>query len=257
MARYNTVITNTSTSANTTISNPASGTFTEFTGSTTAVTIGDPTLYAGQNQLFWNNTSGNVTLTSGSSAVFKGPASSGTTTQVMPANTALMLYSDGANWVLVTEDGNALTATTGIFSGAVTLSSYGSIKALFETVSITGAAPASTQPINVLTQAVTYFNVANTNNFIMNIRGDGSTTLASILSTGQSATSAIMVTNTGTPYYSNSIQVDGTATGVTTKWQGGVTPTSGNANSIDIYTITVLKTGTGTYNVFASQTRFA
>jgi hypothetical protein len=257
MARYNTVLTNTSTSANTTISNPASGTFTEFTGSTTAVTIGDPTLYGGQNQLFWNNTASSVTLTSGSSAVFKGPASSGTTTQVMPPNTALMLYSDGANWVLVTEDGNALTATTGIFSGTVTLSSYGSIKALLETVSITGAAPTSTQPINVADQAVTYFNVANTNNFIINIRGNSTTTLASILSTGQSATSAIMVTNTGTPYYSSSIQVDGTASGVTTRWQGGVTPTSGNANSIDIYTITVLKTGAGTYNVFASQTRFA
>jgi hypothetical protein len=51
------------------------------------------------------------------------------------------------------------------------------------------------------------------------------------------------------------VQVDGAS--VTPKWQGGTAPTSGNASSIDIYAYTIVKTGSATFTVFASQTKFA
>jgi hypothetical protein len=59
----------------------------------------------------------------------------------------------------------------------------------------------------------------------------------------------------GTAYYANVIQVDGST--VTPKWQGGTAPTSGNASSIDGYSLTILKTGNAAFTVFASQTKFA
>lgn len=74
---------------------------------------------------------------------------------------------------------------------------------------------------------------------------------------GQSRTAVLMVTNGASAYYANSIQIDGTTSGVTTKWQGGSAPSSGNANAIDIYTFTIIKTAANTYTILASQSKFA
>jgi hypothetical protein len=68
---------------------------------------------------------------------------------------------------------------------------------------------------------------------------------------------AFLATNGGTAFYNTAVQVDGTTSGVTTRWQGGTAPTSGNASSVDVYVYTVIKTGSATFSVFASQTRFA
>ena len=50
-------------------------------------------------------------------------------------------------------------------------------------------------------------------------------------------------------------QIDGTV--VTAKWQGGTTPSSGNASSIDAYVFVIIKTGASSYTALASQTKFA
>jgi hypothetical protein len=65
------------------------------------------------------------------------------------------------------------------------------------------------------------------------------------------------VTNGATAYYNTTVQVDGTTSGVTTRWQGGTAPTAGNASSVDAYSYTIIKTASATFSVFASQTRFA
>jgi hypothetical protein len=67
-----------------------------------------------------------------------------------------------------------------------------------------------------------------------------------------------MATQGATAYYNSAVQVDGTGTGVTTEWQGGTAPTSGNTGSIDVYNYVVTKTSaTPTYLVLASVTKFA
>jgi hypothetical protein len=66
-----------------------------------------------------------------------------------------------------------------------------------------------------------------------------------------------MVTNGATAFYNNVVQVDGTTTGVTTKWQGGTAPTSGNASSIDVYTYAIIKTAASTFTVLAAVSKFA
>jgi hypothetical protein len=75
------------------------------------------------------------------------------------------------------------------------------------------------------------------------------------MSTGQSLTVAFLVTQGATAYYNSAVQVDGSS--VTPKWQGGTAPTAGNASSVDIYTYTIVKTGSAAFTVFASQTKFA
>jgi hypothetical protein len=64
-----------------------------------------------------------------------------------------------------------------------------------------------------------------------------------------------MVTQGSTAYYNSSVQVDGTTSGVTTKWLNGA-PTAGNVSGIDVYTYTVIKTASATFTVLASQAAF-
>ena len=142
-------------------------------------------------------------------------------------------------------------------NGVLQLGSYAAIKSLVETATITGAAPSATTNFDWATQAVQYYTSNATTNFTLNIRGNGSTALNTIMQTGQSASIALLVTNGATPYYPSAINIDGTASGVTVKYINGTSISSGNANSIDIYSITIIKTGSATYTVLISQTKFA
>lgn len=118
MARYNTSFPNTSTTTTTTLATPGAGLFTKFTGTTYTVTIPDPILYQGMTQTFYNAASGTITLSS-PSGTFVGPGSSGAITQTLPTGTTISLASDGTNYVIVSEDGGPLVATTGTFSDNV------------------------------------------------------------------------------------------------------------------------------------------
>jgi hypothetical protein len=63
-----------------------------------------------------------------------------------------------------------------------------------------------------------------------------------------------MMTNGATSaYYISAVQVDGTTSGVTTKWSGGTAAASGNLSSSDAYSFTIVKTAaTPTYTVYAA-----
>jgi chaperonin cofactor prefoldin len=163
--------------------------------------------------------------------------------------TGSTLQFDGTNF------GVGLTPVSN--NGVLQLGSYAAIKSLVETATITAAAPSATTTFDWMTQAVQYYTSNATTNFTLNIRGNGSTTLNTVMQVGQSATIALLVTNGATPYYPNVFQIDGTTSGVTTKFQNGTTITTGNANSIDIYSITVIKTASATYTVLVAQSKFA
>ena len=74
------------------------------------------------------------------------------------------------------------------------------------------------------------------------------------MSTGQTLTIVLMATQGATPYYNSVIQIDGTT--ITPKYQGGSAWISGNQSGIDVYTYTIIKTGSATYTVLTSQTQF-
>ena len=114
--------------------------------------------------------------------------------------------------------------------------------------------------VSIKTAGVYSFTTNPTANWTTNVRGDGSTTLASMLSVGQSVTITVLVDNGSTAYWcpSTSLRIDGTTTGVTMRWMNGATPAAGSASSTDIYTYTIVKTAaTPTYSVYAAVTKFA
>jgi hypothetical protein len=74
------------------------------------------------------------------------------------------------------------------------------------------------------------------------------------MATGQSITIVFMATNT-TAYYQSALTIDGSA--VTPKWQGGTAVSSGNANAVEAYTMTVIKTASATYTALVARTKFA
>lgn len=129
------------------------------------------------------------------------------------------------------------------------------LSAAAETVTIAATAATGTVNFDVSTQSILYYTSNASANWTLNIRGDGSTTLNSIMATGQSVTVTHLVTQGGTAYYNSALTVDGSS--VTPKWSGGSAPSAGNTNGVDVYTYTLIKTGSGSFTVFASQTRYA
>jgi hypothetical protein len=124
-----------------------------------------------------------------------------------------------------------------------------------EKVTISGTAATGTVNFDILTQSVLYYTFNSTGNWTLNFRGDGSTSLNSVMSTGESMTVVFFATQTTVAYYNSAVQVDGSA--VTPKWQGGSAPTAGNASGVDVYSYTIVKTGSATFTVFASLSQFA
>jgi hypothetical protein len=125
-----------------------------------------------------------------------------------------------------------------------------------ERTTVTATAATGTINYDAITQGVLFFTTNATDDWTLNIRGDSSTTLSSILAVGDAITVTHLVTNGATAYYNDALEIDGSA--VTPKYQGGTAFTAGNASSIDAYVYTVVKTAaTPTYTVFASQTKFA
>ena len=138
--------------------------------------------------------------------------------------------------------------------GRATFNGQGKIQSVAEKVTTAATAATGTVNYDVLTQAVLNFTNAAAN-YTLNIRGDGSNSLDSIMDTGESITIAHIVKQGGTPYYNNAVTIDGSS--ITPEWQGGSAPSAGNANSLAVYSYTIIKTGSATFTALASQTQFA
>lgn len=123
-----------------------------------------------------------------------------------------------------------------------------------EVITIAASAATGTIPFDAVTQAVLYYTSNATANWTLNIRGNASTTLNSLLATGESLSVVFMATTGTTAFYPTALQIDGTS--VTPRWQGGSAPTSGNTSSIDVYTYTIIKTANATFTALAAQTQF-
>jgi hypothetical protein len=126
-----------------------------------------------------------------------------------------------------------------------------------ERFNIVASAATGTVALDALTSGSWYYTSNATGNWVLNVRGSSSTSLNSILTTGDSITVAFLATQGSTAYYNTSLQVDGTTSGVTVEWQGGTAPAAGNASGIDVYLYNIIKTASATYTVLASQTKFA
>ena len=124
-----------------------------------------------------------------------------------------------------------------------------------ETAAISATAATGTVHLNVSTASVHIYTANATANYVLNVRGNASTTLNSLMAVGESITVTFEHPNGGTAYYPSSYTIDGSA--VTPKWLGGTAPTGGNTNSTDVYMIQIRKTASATFTCLASQSKFA
>jgi hypothetical protein len=175
------------------------------------------------------------------------------------------------NWAA---DITGVTAGTGITgggtSGTVTVSADTSVVTLTGTQTLTNktlSAPifispeerwtiaATSAPATVnfdaITQGALYYTTNSTTNWTLNVRGDSSTTLNSILAVGDTITIALLAANGATAYRHSALQIDGNSQ--TVLWSGGTAPAAGNASSTDAYSFTIIKTAaTPTYVVLGA-----
>lgn len=207
-----------------------------------------------------------ITLSTSITGVLKGngtalsAATAGTDYLAPPSGTALLKANSGgalANATAGTDYVAPDTATT--FTGTQTFNGTTSTLASVlvntaETTGVSGTAASGTVNFYINSQSVLYYYGTASSNWTLNVAFSSGTSLNTALANNQTVTIAFLVTNGGTAYYANGFQIDGTS--VTPKWQGGTAPTSGNANAIDVYTYTIIKTASATYTVLASQTKF-
>lgn len=168
---------------------------------------------------------------------------SGNTTLTLPAAT----------------DTVAVLGTTQTFTALQTFSGSSSVAAVKvsnakEVITVSATAATGTINYDVTTQSVLYYTSNAAANWTVNFRGSSGTSLDTLMSTGESMTVAFLVTQGSTAYYNNAVQIDGNS--VTPKYQGGTAWAAGNASGVDAYVYTLVKTGSATFTVFASQTQF-
>ncbi len=217
----------------------------------------DATLLAYDNfdDRYLGTKSSDPTVDNDGNALLAGALYFDSTSQIMK------LYT-GSAWVAayVSGTGYASLSGTQTFTGTnnFTGSSYATaivLKDAAEVATVSATAATGTINYDITTQSVLYYTSNASANWTVNFRGSSGTSLNTLMSTGQSMTVAFLVTQGSTAYYNSAVQVDGTTSGVTTRWLGGA-PTAGNASGIDSYRYLIIKTGSATFTVLASNTQF-
>lgn len=156
---------------------------------------------------------------------------------------------------------NAALASEGTLTGNLTITTNltvgGSliVGESLEQVNVTSTAMGANVNFDILTQPILYLNSSATAHSTVNFRGNSTVTLENFLSTGNSVTATMLVTNGVTAYKVSNVQIDGVT--VTPKWAGGLAPTNGNITSVDLYSFTIIKTSSLNYTVLASLQKYA
>jgi hypothetical protein len=237
MARYNTVISSGSISAQATIGSPSQGLYTEFTGTAPYnVDLASPVTYQGASQNFYNSTSSVVTLrTVINGGYIQGPGQTGTsTTLAMPAGSTLTLFSDGSNYQAISVNGGNITTANLSATGTVGLSPTGAVV----TISPTGS---SGQVVIASPTANSSAGTMDNINIGATTRGSGAfTTLAS-----NGATTFTLGTDASS--YSNG----GTLTVTGGVGISGQVFTNGNITSGGLLSLTV---GSGKHSISSTST---
>jgi hypothetical protein len=234
------------------------------TGTVTAVSVVSANGLAGTSS---GGATPALTLSTSVTGVLKGngtalsAATAGTDYLAPPSGTALLKANSGgalANATAGTDYVAPGTATT--FTATQTFQGTSSAQAIVlndaaEVATVSATAATGTINYDITTQSVLYYTSNASANWTVNFRASSGTPLDTLMSTGQSMTVAFLVTQGSTAYYNNVVQVDGTTSGVTTRWLGGA-PTAGNASGIDSYRYLIIKTGNAAFTVLASNTQF-
>jgi hypothetical protein len=216
------------------------------------------------------NVNANIIFANTITANFIGNGSqlSGLTASQIPglySNTNLSSYLSSTNIATsaITNTGNLITGNLTVTGSANFVTNSNSalamtINNLAETVNLQTTVGQTLVNFYVAQQSIMLNTTPATANMTLNITGHPSgATLNTLLGVGQSITVAYGFTNGATTgYYISQLQIDGT--NITPKYTGGNSQTGGDPSAVDMYTWTIIKTAsTPTYNVFASNTKYA
>ena len=109
--------------------------------------------------------------------------------------------------------------------------------------------------VDIVTSSANVITSNATGNYTINVRGDSTNTLNSLMQIGDSITVVFESPNGSTAYYATGYTIDGNA--VTPKWLGGTAPSVGNINATDLYMLQIRKTDNATFTCLASQSKFS
>ena len=153
---------------------------------------------------------------------------------------------------------NTITFNSSVYFGAVPSTSFlASGAPILEPVNANGSATTGTVSVNASNGGILYLTSNLTGSLTLNFIGNSSVTFNSLLANAQSMSFSIITSTGATGYTPTSIQVDGTATGVTVKYLYGGSFVA-DSNATHLYNFIVIKTAaTPTYTILASQTSYA
>lgn len=180
----------------------------------------------------------------------------------MPQLVSLKLGGTGANSAAaarsaleaVGKSGDTMTGQLIISSGGLSVTGTTTIQQILEQANLSATGMSANITVDMLDNAITYLTANSTANSTINFRGNSTVTLNTMMSTNQTLTAAVLITNNATAYRIANVQVDGAS--ITPKWSGGSAPTA-SANSVDTYSFTIVKTGSAAFTVLGSKTQFA
>jgi hypothetical protein len=233
-------------------------------------------LYVGGNVVLGSGTSSNLVvnatttsanITSGALIVKGGAGIAGA---AYIGGNAILGSSTTSTNVVVTGTRTSTSTTTGALvvrggvgvAGNITVGGdvtivgalSGGVGYLLERANVVTGSASDITNVDLFYAPVMYWTANCTANVTANIRGSATTPLNSTMAVNQTATLALFLPIGNTPYYVETVKIDNTT--VTPVWLNGNTVLSGNANSIDVYTFTIIKTASATYKVFATQSMF-
>jgi hypothetical protein len=193
-----------------------------------------------------NLTTANITTIVGTSAL--------TISTGAGSNGNIIFSSNNTEDLRITPDGNVGIGTS-TPSSKLHIVGTTILEEVIEKANITATAMGANANVDILDCAVVYYTANSTANTTLNIRGNTSVTLNSIMSVNQSMTLAFVITNGASAYRVANVQLDAVNTAI--KWSGGSAPTA-CSNSTEAYSFTVIKTGAAAqYTLLGSKTQFA
>jgi len=147
------------------------------------------------------------------------------------------LYYDNSAKLATTNEGIEVTGFTSTTAG------MGVTGGLFEGAFIKAGKLSDNKTLGISTANVFYFTTQESTTATPNIVWNDSYSLSSKMAVGDVA-SVTVITTAAAGGYSANWTIDGNA--VTEEWIGGDAPSEGGSDGLDIYSLTIIKTGTGT-----------
>jgi hypothetical protein len=227
-------------------------------GSNTQIQYNDAGTFGGNSGFTFNEVTGNVAIPGNLDVI--GNITGNVQTAYL-ANFATVANSvSGSN--VSGQVANALISGTVYTNAQPNITSLGTLTSLNvvgtssiqqaqEKVTVSATPATGTIAYDLLTSAI-LLNTANaTANFVLNFRGNSTTTLNSIMTSNQSMTCTFINSNGANAYVPTQLQIDGTP--ITPLWTGTGSPAPGTPTGRDAYAFNIIKTASATYTLLASR----